>query len=47
MRAVFLDPIPAQVADLRRIPTSRPADLVLHDTAYVGARVLGRRGPYT
>ncbi|MEV6240755.1 nucleotide disphospho-sugar-binding domain-containing protein [Lentzea sp. NPDC051838] len=44
MRAVFLDPIPAQVDDLRRVLTSRPADLVLHDTAYVGATVLEQLG---
>ncbi|MET9633730.1 nucleotide disphospho-sugar-binding domain-containing protein [Lentzea sp. NPDC006480] len=44
MRAVFLDPIPAQVSDLRRLLTQRPADLVLHDTAYVGAPVLEQLG---
>lgn len=44
MTAVFLDPIPAQVADLRRVLADRPADLILHDTAYVGAAVLEQLG---
>ncbi|MGI5506766.1 glycosyltransferase [Lentzea sp. CA-135723] len=43
MRAVFLDPIPAQVDDLRRA-CAEPVDLVLHDTAYVGAVVLEQLG---
>jgi UDP:flavonoid glycosyltransferase YjiC (YdhE family) len=44
MRAVFLDPIPAQIADLRRLLADRPSDLVLHDTAYVGAALLEQLG---
>ncbi|WP_439659978.1 nucleotide disphospho-sugar-binding domain-containing protein [Lentzea sp. HUAS TT2] len=40
MTAVFLDPIPAQVADLQRLLAEQSADLVVHDTAYVGATVL-------
>lgn len=38
--AVFLDPIPAQLDDLRRALTARPADVVLHDTMYLGPVVL-------
>ncbi|MGW3965152.1 glycosyltransferase [Amycolatopsis sp. NPDC005003] len=44
MRSVFLEPIPAQVADLRRELDRRPADLVLHDAAHVGAAVLKQLG---
>ncbi len=44
MTAVFFDPIPAQVADLRRALDEHPADLVLHDTAHVGASVLESLG---
>ncbi|MDX8036413.1 hypothetical protein SK803_39990 [Lentzea sp. BCCO 10_0856] len=44
MRSVFLDPIPAQVDDLRRALTARSADVVLHDAAYVGATVLEQLG---
>jgi MGT family glycosyltransferase len=44
MRAVFLDPIPAQVGDLRRAIEQRPADLILHDAPYAGAAVLERLG---
>ncbi|MFD4676096.1 glycosyltransferase [Lentzea sp. NPDC058450] len=44
MTAVFLDPVPSQVDDLRRILGGRGADLVLHDTAYVGAVVVEHLG---
>ncbi|MFI6099243.1 glycosyltransferase [Lentzea sp. NPDC051213] len=40
MNAVFLDPIPTQVTGLQRVLAERPADLVLHDTAFVGAALL-------
>ncbi|MFD4674259.1 glycosyltransferase [Lentzea sp. NPDC058450] len=43
IRAVFLDPIPTQLDDLRRA-ANEPVDLVLHDTAYVGAVVLEQLG---
>jgi UDP:flavonoid glycosyltransferase YjiC (YdhE family) len=44
MTAVFLDPIPAQVADLRRALAERTADLVLHDAAYLGATLAEQLG---
>ncbi|MCR3754111.1 glycosyltransferase [Lentzea californiensis] len=44
MNAVFLDPIPAQVGDLRKALAERPADLVLHDAAYIGASVFEQLG---
>ncbi|KOV81755.1 glycosyltransferase [Nocardia sp. NRRL S-836] len=42
--SLFLDPIPAQVADLRRALDAQPADLVLHDSAHLGAAVLESLG---
>ncbi|RDI17922.1 glycosyltransferase [Lentzea flaviverrucosa] len=44
MTAVFLDPIPTQVGDLRKALAERPADLVLHDAAYIGASVFEQLG---
>jgi MGT family glycosyltransferase len=46
IRSVFLDPIPAQLADLRRLIAQRPADVVVHDADYGGAPALsGLGGP--
>jgi UDP:flavonoid glycosyltransferase YjiC (YdhE family) len=42
MTALFFDPIPAQVADLRRALDQHPADLVLHDTATWARRCWSR-----
>ncbi|MFI9389066.1 glycosyltransferase [Kutzneria sp. NPDC052558] len=44
MRAVFLDPIPAQVEGLRRELDRQPADLILHDAAFAGAEIVERLG---
>lgn len=44
MTEVFLDPIPAQVGDLRRVLAERPADLVVHDAAYLGATLVEQLG---
>lgn len=35
--AVFIEPIPAQLADLRRLHDEEPADLVVHDMGFGGA----------
>ncbi|MFD9739146.1 glycosyltransferase [Umezawaea sp. NPDC059074] len=44
IRSVFLDPIPSQLADLRRLTDQQPADAVVHDAAYGGAAALSALG---
>lgn len=44
IRSVFLDPIPAQLADLRALVAERPTDVVVHDAAYGGAGALDALG---
>ena len=48
IKHLFLDPMPAQVADLRRILREFPADALLADTGFVGAGALHELGgpPY-
>ncbi|GAA2805883.1 glycosyltransferase [Crossiella cryophila] len=44
MRRIFLDPIPAQVADLRALSTDRSVDALIYDSSYGGAAVLDLLG---
>jgi UDP:flavonoid glycosyltransferase YjiC (YdhE family) len=44
VKHAFIDPIPAQVADLRRILTGFPADVVLCDQVFGGAEALFELG---
>jgi UDP:flavonoid glycosyltransferase YjiC (YdhE family) len=48
LKHLFLDPMPAQVADLRRILRDFPAEVLLADTGFVGAGALHELGgpPY-
>ena len=44
IRSVFLDPIPAQLADMRRLTAERRADVIVHDATYGGAASLSALG---
>ena len=44
MKHLFLDEVPGQLADLRRILADFPADLLLVDTAFLAANVLHELG---
>jgi MGT family glycosyltransferase len=44
LKHVFIDPIPGQMADLRTILRTFPADVIVSDTGFVGASMLHLRG---
>jgi MGT family glycosyltransferase len=44
LKHVFLDEVPGQIADLRRILHTFPADVVMGDTAFIGSGMLHELG---